>query len=74
MSFDSIDSNNQILIFGSDKKYIQDNIIPMPWLDIATWHALIDQSRWALMRGEVSAVAGIMRDKLAFWDMYKMIG
>lgn len=74
LTFDNIDSHNQVLIFGSEKEFAQDNIIQMPWVDIATWHALVDESRWTLVRGEVSAVASIMRGKLAFWDTYKMIG
>jgi hypothetical protein len=73
LTFDTIDSHNQILIFGSSKDFVQDNVIKMPWVDIATWHALVDESTWTLVRGEVSAVASLMRDKLAFWDMYKMI-
>jgi hypothetical protein len=50
------------------------DMIWIPWVDIATWHALVDESAWTLVRGEVSAVASIMRGKLAFWDMYKEIG
>jgi len=72
--FDTIDKGSQVLVFGSEKIFEQENIIKMPWVDIATWHALVDESAWTLVRGEVSAVASIVRDKLAFWDMYKMIG
>jgi hypothetical protein len=46
----------------------------MPWVDIATWHACIDASEWVIARGEVSAMAALVRGKLAFWDMYKQIG
>lgn len=72
--FDNIDNHNQVLIFGSKSDFVQDNIIKMPWVDITTWHALIDESVWTLVRGEVSAVGSLIRNKLAFWDMYKMIG
>ena len=74
LSFDTIDKDTQVLIFGSTRDFRQDNIIQMPWVDITTWHALIDESYWTLVRGEVSAVGSLMRGKLAFWDMYKMIG
>jgi hypothetical protein len=46
----------------------------MSWVDIATWHACIDASEWVIARGEVSAMAALVRGKLAFWDMYKAIG
>lgn len=74
LTFDNIDEGTQILVFGSQTDCAQDDIIQMPWVDIATWHALIDESYWTLVRGEVSAAASLMRGKLAFWDMYKEIG
>lgn len=74
LTFDNIDNHTQVLVFGSQTDFIQDDIIQMPWVDIATWHALIDESVWTLVRGEVSAVGSLMRDKLAFWDMYKGLG
>jgi hypothetical protein len=46
----------------------------MSWVDIATWHACIDESEWVIARGEVSAMATLVRGKLIFWDMYKEIG
>lgn len=71
--FDHIDTSHQVLLLGSQMSSEQDNVVSIPWVDIATWHTLVDQSYWTLVRGEVSAVASLMRDKLAFWDMYKMI-
>jgi hypothetical protein len=71
--FDHIDTSHQVLLLGSQMSSEQDNVVSIPWVDIATWHTLVDQSYWTLVRGEVSAVASLMRGKLAFWDMYKMI-
>ena len=74
LEFDNIDKNTQVLLFGVDDIPKCEGLVQMPWLDIDTWYALVDQSVWTLVRGEVSAVGSMMRGKLAFWDMYKMIG
>lgn len=74
LQFDQVPGYRQILLFGSSQDYVNNAIIHMPWVDIMTWHTLIVESGWTVVRGEVSAMASLMRDKLAFWDMYKMIG
>jgi hypothetical protein len=71
---DSIPEDFEVLLFGHFDMILPVEYHIMPWVDIATWHACIDASEWVIARGEVSAMAALVRGKLAFWDMYKEIG
>ncbi len=71
---DSIPEDFEVLLFTHADMVLPVGYRPMPWVDIATWHACIDASEWVIARGEVSAMAALVRGKFAFWDMYKEIG
>lgn len=72
--FDPIPDNVEVLVWGHADIVLPSGYHLMPWVDIATWHACIDASEWVIARGEVSAMAALVRGRLAFWDMYKEIG
>lgn len=71
---DSIPDGYSVILFWQpapiEKIWYQD----IPWTDVGTWHSFIDASHWCIVRGEVSAVAALSRNKIAYWDMYKEIG
>jgi hypothetical protein len=71
---DSIPEDFEVLLFGHVDMILPVGYHIIPWVDIATWHACIDASEWVIARGEVSAMAALVRGRLAFWDMYKEIG
>ncbi len=74
LTFDTIDTDRQVLLFWYEWANPGKNITTMPWVSIDVWHACIDESVWVIARGEVSAMATLCRWKLWFWDMYKEIG
>lgn len=70
---DNIPGWYEVIVFGATNHKQKEGYIYIPWVDIATWHNFIDTSIWCIIRGEVSAVAALSRNKLAFWDMYKQL-
>jgi hypothetical protein len=74
LMLDSIPEDCEVLIFGHADMLLPSGYHNVPWVDIATWHACIDASEWMIARGEVSAMAALVRGRLVFWDMYKEIG
>ena len=69
---DTVPEEYEVILFGNQN--MSSAIKTIPWVNITTWHAFIDESEWVIARGEVSAMAALGRDKLGFWDMYKEIG